>query len=496
MSTPKRESDQVVSPVTPLPETYHAQGIHSTIFRRRLVSSASSQSAWMAIKRVSDHPPWKFQPHNAQKEIRILKSCKHVNVIEMLVARRELEKFELYYEIHMPFVPLTLSNLLDSVLLLPTASRALIRPLGVSIEFDSTQVLRLLTKSIAYQILLALGYLYNGILPGERGKVAHRDIKPANVLIDGSGCVKLIDFGIAWSPDFARSEQAGTVDDGWEEEYVEPEDKMCCAVASGPHRAPELLFSPRIYNAFATDMWSFGTVLAQFFTPLRYVTREYGFDDEIDEGVNSDEEEAVADDILSPVMVPKSVKREMDAGASRLDEAWERDPLFDASRGEIGLAWSIFKVRGTPDEALWPTFKSLPDGRSASFRATPRIDLGSRLPNLPTQNTASGDTFSNHVLELLEGLLTYEPEDRISARDALHCKWFMDSADGTPLLLPPTHPAVQGRAVSFEGRTLVEYIKPWVDAMIQKYERDDKRATSEGDDDEIGYGPVDFELDV
>ncbi|KAG8997210.1 hypothetical protein FRB94_007817 [Tulasnella sp. JGI-2019a] len=374
MSTPKRESDQVVSPVTPLPETYHAQGIHSTIFRRRLVSSASSQSAWMAIKRVSDHPPWKFQPHNAQKEIRILKSCKHVNVIEMLVARRELEKFELYYEIHMPFVPLTLSNLLDSVLLLPTASRALIRPLGVSIEFDSTQVLRLLTKSIAYQILLALGYLYNGILPGERGKVAHRDIKPANVLIDGSGCVKLIDFGIAWSPDFARSEQAGTVDDGWEEEYVEPEDKMCCAVASGPHRAPELLFSPRIYNAFATDMWSFGTVLAQFFTPLRYVTREYGFDDEIDEGVNSDEEEAVADDILSPVMVPKSVKREMDAGASRLDEAWERDPLFDASRGEIGLAWSIFKVRGTPDEALWPVrpfARVIPHATGEYFRDLP-----------------------------------------------------------------------------------------------------------------------------
>ena len=34
--------------------------------------------------------------------------------------------------------------------------------------------------------------------------------------------------------------------------------------------------------------------------------------------------------------------------------SWCRLPLFSADRGDIGLAWSIFKVRGTPNEANWP----------------------------------------------------------------------------------------------------------------------------------------------
>lgn len=36
------------------------------------------------------------------------------------------------------------------------------------------------------------------------------------------------------------------------------------------------------------------------------------------------------------------------------DSYWQRDTLFKGSRGEIGLAWSIFKIFGTPTKESWP----------------------------------------------------------------------------------------------------------------------------------------------
>lgn len=47
-------------------------------------------------------------------------------------------------------------------------------------------------KSLVYQTLTALAYIH------QRG-IAHRDIKPNNLLLTADGCVKLIDFGVAWT---------------------------------------------------------------------------------------------------------------------------------------------------------------------------------------------------------------------------------------------------------------------------------------------------------
>ena len=33
---------------------------------------------------------------------------------------------------------------------------------------------------------------------------------------------------------------------------------------------------------------------------------------------------------------------------------WIREPLFEAHKGSIGLAWSIFSLRGTPNAENWP----------------------------------------------------------------------------------------------------------------------------------------------
>jgi hypothetical protein len=87
-------------------------------------------------------------------------------------------------------------------------------------------------------------------------------------------------------------------------------------------------------------MWSFGATLAEFFTPLRLLhSEELDDDDEI-----SDVEDPHPP---QPFIVPRNLGLDPDA-------RWVRDTLFNASRGEIGLAWSIFRVRGTPTPDIWP----------------------------------------------------------------------------------------------------------------------------------------------
>lgn len=121
-----------------------------------------------------------------------------------------------------------------------------------------------------------------------------------------------------------------------------PEYYLSILCFQRPYRAPELLFGPHTYDAFATDLWSLGAVFAEFFTALR-LTR-------LDEEYEAEDGDIVAEeeDRNIPFILPKDIR------AGDPNTRWQRDPLFDGTKGEIGLAWSIFKIRGTPTAETWP----------------------------------------------------------------------------------------------------------------------------------------------
>jgi serine/threonine protein kinase len=72
-------------------------------------------------------------------------------------------------------------------------------------------------KSVVYQVLSGVAYLHS-----EERRIAHRDIKPRNILLDTSGKVALIDFGVAYSPT-----------PGPRDVWPEPEGNMYFEVGSG-----------------------------------------------------------------------------------------------------------------------------------------------------------------------------------------------------------------------------------------------------------------------
>ncbi|KAJ3329130.1 Cyclin-dependent kinase catalytic subunit [Gonapodya sp. JEL0774] len=94
-------------------------------------------------------------------------------------------------------------------------------------------------------------------------------------------------------------------------------------------------------------------------------------------------------------------------------EMCNRSPLFPGD-SEIDQLFRIFRILGTPTEAVWPGVSSLPDYKD-TFPSWSKRPLSEFVKTLD----ANG-------LDLLEQLLTYDPAKRISARRALLHPYFQN----------------------------------------------------------------------
>ncbi|KAK9446699.1 kinase-like domain-containing protein [Limtongia smithiae] len=169
----------------------------------------------VALKRIRMESERDGFPITASREIKLLQSVRHENVVALLEMMVEKSSVYVVYEY--------MEHDLSGILTHP------------SFTLEHRHI-----KHLFKQILEGLAYLH------KRG-VLHRDIKGSNILISNSGQLKLADFGLAR---FYKHES--TLD------YTN-------RVITLWYRPPELLFGATVYGA-AVDVWGAGCLMVEMYT--------------------------------------------------------------------------------------------------------------------------------------------------------------------------------------------------------------------------------------
>ncbi|KAL1699014.1 hypothetical protein EV121DRAFT_265542 [Schizophyllum commune] len=169
----------------------------------------------VALKRIRMETERDGFPVTAMREIKLLQSLKHENVIrlyEMMVSNAHVYMVFQYMD-H------DLTGILSQH------------------QFSFTEAH---LKSLCYQMLAGLAYLHH------KG-VIHRDIKGSNILVNNRGELKLADFGLArFYHKRRRADYTNRVITLW-------------------YRPPELLLGATMYGP-EVDMWSAGCIMLELFT--------------------------------------------------------------------------------------------------------------------------------------------------------------------------------------------------------------------------------------
>ncbi|KAL5760110.1 hypothetical protein ACOSQ2_018948 [Xanthoceras sorbifolium] len=167
-------------------------------------------------------------------------------------------------------------------------------------------------------------------------------------------------------------------DFGLARQYGSPLKPYTRLVVTLWYRAPELLLGAKQYST-AIDMWSLGCIMAE---------------------------------LLS------------------------KEPLFNG-KSEVDQLDKIFRTLGTPNETIWPGFSKL-SGVKVNFVKHQYNLLRKKFP--ATSFTGS-PVLSDAGFDLLNKLLTYDPEKRITAEDALNHEWFREVPLPKSKDFMPTFPA-------------------------------------------------------
>ncbi|QSL65866.1 hypothetical protein MERGE_000145 [Pneumocystis wakefieldiae] len=108
-------------------------------------------------------------------------------------------------------------------------------------------------------------------------------------------------------------------------------------------------------------------------------------------------------------------------------------PLFPG-KNEAEQVQLIANLLGAPNEAIWPEFGKLPLSRHFLFFSNKSNMIKQKFSN---QTTTTKD--------LINCLLTYNPEKRISAKAALNHEYFQESPQAQDPSLLPTFPEIRNK---------------------------------------------------
>ncbi|KAL4341407.1 hypothetical protein GQ457_08G037280 [Hibiscus cannabinus] len=152
-------------------------------------------------------------------------------------------------------------------------------------------------------------------------------------------------------------------DFGMARQYGSPLKPYTTKVVTMWYRAPELLLGAKKYST-AVDMWSVGCIMAEMLA---------------------------------------------------------KEPLFKGT-SEIDQIRKIFDTLGTPSEKIWAGFSELP-GSKANYSKQPYNLLRRKFP---VASFTGSPVLSDAGFDLLNRLLTYDPEKRVTVDDALNHSWFRE----------------------------------------------------------------------
>jgi len=91
-------------------------------------------------------------------------------------------------------------------------------------------------------------------------------------------------------------------------------------------------------------------------------------------------------------------------------------PLFPGNTDQDQLQ-RIFKVLGTPNETMWPSCVELPDWKH-DYTVFPPVEWSTVVPNAEDSG-----------VELLQKMLQYDPNQRVSGKAAMDSDYFRDLSD-------------------------------------------------------------------
>ncbi|GLJ14737.1 hypothetical protein SUGI_0238840 [Cryptomeria japonica] len=116
-------------------------------------------------------------------------------------------------------------------------------------------------------------------------------------------------------------------------------------------------------------------------------------------------------------------------------ELLAKEPLF-SGKSEIDQLDKIFRTLGTPTQKIWPDFVNLP-GAKCRFVKQPYNRLREKFP---AASFTGKTTLSESGFDLLNRLLTYDPNKRITAEEALNHDWFKEVPLAKSKEFMPTYP--------------------------------------------------------